>query len=252
MALEAVGHGVQQARPAAGADLRHQARGGGVHRFHIVAVHLQPGHAQSLRPRRHAGAGRHGRGGRGGRDAVVLTDEQHGQPVDLRPVQTLQEGPAVGRAVAKEAGDDVWQAADLQRMRRTRGNGDARGHHAVGAQHAHREVGNVHGAALALVVARGAAEQLAHHACGVRPLGQGVAVPAVGGSQQVFTLQVEAHARSHGLLPGGQVQRSAHQRGLGGGCQAPGGHAALAGHLGRILEGADAAHRPVQVEQSVQ
>jgi hypothetical protein len=117
---------------------------------------------------------------------------------------------------------------------------------------AHREVGDVHGAALALVVARGAAEQLAHHARGVRPLGQGVAVAAVGGGQQVFALQVEAHPCGHGLLPGGQVQRAAHQGGLGRRRQAPGRHAALAGDFGRILESADAAHRPVQVEQSVQ
>ena len=75
-------------------------------------------------------------------------------------------------------------------------------------------------------------------------------MPAVGGGEQVFALQVDAHASGHGLLAGGQVQRPAHQGRLGGCRQAPGGHTALAGGFGRIFKGADAAHQPVQVKQS--
>jgi len=136
-------------------------------------------------------------------------------------------------------------------MRGTYGDRQAGGHHAVGAQHAHREVGDVHRAALAAVAASGAAEQLAHHAGGVGALGQRVAVAAVGGGEQVAALQVVAHAGGHCLLPSGQVQRAAHAGGLARGGP-EGGHAALAEVFGRILEGADAQHGAQQGMQSLQ
>ena len=142
--------------------------------------------------------------------------------------------------------------ADLQRLRGAGGDRDAGGHHAVRAEHADREVGDVHRAALALVVAGGAAEQLAHHRRRIGALGQRVAVAAVGGGEQVVALQVDAHAGGHGLLAGRQVQRPAHQRRLGRGRQAPGRHAALAGDFGRVFEGADAAHQAVQLERALQ
>ena len=58
-------------------------------------------------------------------------------------------------------------------------NRQASGHHAVGAQHADRKIGNVHGATLARIETTGLAEQLAHHALHVGTLGQRVAVATV-------------------------------------------------------------------------
>ena len=135
-------------------------------------------------------------------------------------------------------------------MRRADRDRHAGGDHAVGAQHADGEVGDVHRAALAAVVSGRAAEQLGHHALHVGALGQRVAVAAVGGRQQVVALQIGADAGGNGFLPGRQVQRPAH--GAGWPCARPeGGHAALAGDLGRVLEGADARHRAIQRKQAL-
>ena len=251
MALEAVGDGVQQPRAAAGCapapPVRPRRRRPRRRRCRPPA---HPACPRPWRGPRHRGRPSSGAVGGGGRDAVVLADEEHRQLVHLGPVQAFQEGPAVGRAVAEEAGHDLRQAADLQRLRRAGGDGDARGHHAVGAQHADREVGNVHRAALALVGAAGPAEQLAHHARGVGALGQRVAVAAVGGREQVRALQVQAHARGHRFLAGGQVQRPAHLGRRVRRRQAPGRHAAQAGLLSRVFEGADAAHQRVQLQRT--
>ena len=54
----------------------------------------------------------------------------------------------------------------------------------------------------------------------------------------------------HGFLPGGKMQRPAHMR-LTGRLLAEGGHATLAGFLGGILEGADAAHHAIELQQFV-
>ena len=63
--------------------------------------------------------------------------------------------------------------------------------------------------------------------------------------------QVRADAGGDRLLTGRQVQRTAHQRRLGGGLEAPRLDAALARDLGGVLEGADARHRPIQGDEAV-
>jgi hypothetical protein len=63
MALEAVGHRVQQAR-ALPARISSMSRVAAPRRPpHVVAVDLERRHGHSLGPRRDAGAGRHRRGG---------------------------------------------------------------------------------------------------------------------------------------------------------------------------------------------
>ena len=152
MSFKAIGHRVQEARAAAGAHLGNQALRSGVHGFDIVAVKLDRFDAEGRGARGHAIAGRHRTGRRGGGDAVVLAHEKHRQAVNLGPIEALEEWPAIGGAVSEKTGDHVWQLADLQRMCGTGGDRHTCGHHAVGTQHSHREVGNVHRAALALVV----------------------------------------------------------------------------------------------------
>ena len=214
VALEAIGHGMQQTRPGTGADLADQPCRHLVHRLCVVAIDLCRRQSERLGPRRDPLASGHRLGRCGRRNPVVLAYEQHRQTVHLRPVQTLQKRAAIGRAIAKKTGDDVRLPAQLQGMRGAGCNRNAGSDNAVGAQHADREIGNVHGAALALVVAAGAPEQLAHHGGSHGTFGQRVAMSAVGRSQQVFALQIDADASCHRLLPGGQMQRSAHQRRL--------------------------------------
>ena len=133
-------------------------------------------------------------------------------------------------------------------MGRTHGNRQTRCHHPVGPEHADRKIGDVHRAALAAIEAAGLAKQLTHHAHHVRAFGQRVAVPAVGGGDEVVGAQMGADPCGHGLLSGGQVQRPAH---LGRAVRrlAVGADAALACGLCRILKCPDTHHGAVQAGQ---
>ena len=105
-----------------------------------------------------------------------------------------------GGAVAEEADGHVALALELGGQRRPAGDRQPAADDAVGAQHPHREVGDVHGAALALAVAVGAAEQLGHHAPDVGALGDAVAVAAVGAGDAIARRQVRAHPDRDRLL----------------------------------------------------
>ena len=155
---------------------------------------------------------------------------------------------AVQRPVAEEGDRDRVAPLDRHRVRGTHRDRDAGRDDAVGAQHADREVGDVHRAALAAAEAAGLAEQLVHHPFEAGALGQRVAVTAVRRGQPVRGGQVRADAGRHRFLSGRQVQRPAHLRGRTGRL-AEHRDAAAAGLLGRILEGPDPAHRPVKREQ---
>jgi len=115
---------------------------------------------------------------------------------------------------------------------------------AVRAEHADREIGDVHRTALAAVGAGRASEQLAHHALDRCALGDRVAVAAMRRGEQVLDAQMRAHPRGNRLLAGGQVQGAAHIRFRE--ARAEGRHAALGGLLGGVFEGADARHGSIQ------
>ena len=73
---------------------------------------------------------------------------------------------------------------------------------AVGAQHAQVQVGDVHRAALAVAVARRAAQELGVHALGVAALGDEVAVAAMGAGDVVVLGEEGADAHADRLLAG--------------------------------------------------
>ena len=158
-----------------------------------------------------SGAPGDGGGAGGRRERVVLAHEEHRKVEDARPVQAFEEGAAVHRAVAEDAGDDARVPEQLHRVRGARRDLDVRADHAVRAEHPDAEVGDVHRAALAAAASALAAEELAHHRLRVRALDQGVAVAAVGGEQQVLALQVRAHPRRARLLADRRMQRSGHE-----------------------------------------
>ena len=209
-------------------------------RSHVVAVDARRRHAERCGARAGprpavtlVGAGEGG-------DAVVLAHEQHRQPVERGPVEPLEERPAVDRAVAEEAGDDrVGFPAQLQRLRRADGDRDAAGHDAVGAQHADGEIGDVHGAALAAAVAARAAEELRHHRAGSAPLAMAWPCPRwfdVSRSSLRRLMQTPGGDR---LLADRDMQRP---RDL-----------ARAVRLERgLLEGPDAHHRAIEIDQTLQ
>src|SRR5437762_2563520 len=73
----------------------------------------------------------------------------------------------------------------------------------VGAQHAEREVRNVHASALAPAITVAAPEQLRHHAVYVAALGDGVAVAAVGAGYVIVRSQGGAGADRYRFLSDG-------------------------------------------------
>ena len=112
----------------------------------------------------------------------TVTEEHHGNPVVLQD-HLAGQGSAGGQVVAAA-------------------------HDAVGAQHTHREVGNVHGAAAALAQAGLLAEDLSHHAVHIRALGHTVAVAAVSGLDHIVLPQSGAHTSGDGLLTDVQVHEA--------------------------------------------
>ena len=121
-------------------------------------------------------------------------------------------------------------------MRGADGDQDVGADHAVGAEHADLEVGDVHGAALAVAGAALAAEQLAHHGERVGALGDGVAVAAVGGEQDVGSREIGAHADRHRLLADGGMDGTEHEL-------------LLEALERRLLEGANAQHGAVVAQE---
>src|SRR5258706_16141945 len=107
MALVAIGNRVQELRALPFSNLFSQRSRSSVDRKDVVAVPLYAIDADGLGARERPGAGGHGVGSGGGGPAVVLADEEQRELVDLGPVEALEEGTAVDRAVAEEAGDEV-------------------------------------------------------------------------------------------------------------------------------------------------
>ena len=140
------------------------------------------------------------------------------------------------RAVAEEGHGDAVVAAQLGRRGGADGDGQAGGDDAVGAEDAELRVGDVHGAAAAAVGALGAAHQLGEHAERIEPLGQAVAVAAVGGGDDVIGAQGPAGADGCRLLPDREVHETGYQP--------------VAVELGHaFFEAADEQHAALQLQQ---
>ena len=136
------------------------------------------------------------------RVAVVLGDEHHRQVPDFCEIVAFQHRALVGGAVAVEADAD---AARLQRLRRQRRAADQRragADDAVRAEHALRQVGDVHGAALAAAEPVLAPENLVHHAVDVAALGDAMAVAAMRRGDGVAVVEMHADADARRLLAG--------------------------------------------------
>src|SRR6266508_2131494 len=113
---EPVGHGLDQARPQAGAGIGDRLRGSGVHCDDVVAVHLLA--------RKARGDGLLGqRLGRGlqlerHRDGplIVVGDKHHGQLVHAGEVHRLPDVALGGRAVAEQADRNPRLLSELERI----------------------------------------------------------------------------------------------------------------------------------------
>ena len=136
----------------------------------------------------------------------------------------------------KETDHDLAAAALLDGETDAGGDGQAAADDAVGANDALAEISNVHGAALALAVARRAAKEFGEHIPDVAPLGNDVAVAAVGAGDVIRRLQCGARAHRHSLLSLGKVQETVQLAGL-------------EELLGSVFETSNQSHAPVHRQE---
>ena len=236
VAVEADHAALQQPRTAACAGAGdHRARGlvdgEEVGAVHGDARHAEPGGAV------HVAVDGHGVVARGGLGVGVVLHHEDGRQVPHGgQVEALQEVAGVGGAVADEADRHAAVLLELGRQRRAAHQRRARAENAVGAHHAQVQVGDVHGAALATAGAGGAAVELGEHAFDVDPLGDAVAVPAVGARDVVVLPEVHHDAGRGGFLA--RVEMNEPRKVAGGEL-----------HVDPLLEFPDRLHGPVGLEQ---
>ena len=163
-------------------------------------------------------------------ELVVGDHEDDRQLPEGGEVERLAERALVGGAVAEHADRDLVEPLVVGRQRHAGGQRQVAADDPVAAHEAVLEVEHVHRAAAAVRDALLAAEQLGHHAVGIRAAGERVAVRAVGRDQVVLVAHRPAGADDRRLLADRQVQEAAD---LG-----------LRVHLARaLLEAADEHHR---------
>ena len=142
----------------------------------------------------------------------------------------------VHRSVAEERHRDLTAPAHGRGETGSGGERDAAADDRVGAEHAAREVGDVHRAAATLAEAVLAPVDLGHHAVEVAALRDAVPVAAVGARHVVVFVEIRAHACGYRLLADVHVHEA---RDLA--------RAELTRHP--LFEQSDREHRAVQAEQ---
>ena len=131
---------------------------------------------------------------------VVLEHEDARRVGDDRHVHRFEGRALVARPVAREGDRDAPFPVELVGQRRANRDRRACADDAVGTQHALVDIGDMHGAALALAQAFGAAPDFLHHPLHIAALGKAVPVAAVGGDDLVFGIEMFAHAHGHRFL----------------------------------------------------
>src|SRR5208283_2668249 len=106
MAHQAIGLGMDETRSATTPYLRHRGADNRIDSDYIVAIDGLGRHPTRLCARQGTGTGRHAISAGESGDPVVLADKQYGQTVERGPVEPLEKGAAVDRAVAEDTGDD--------------------------------------------------------------------------------------------------------------------------------------------------
>src|ERR1700730_1944373 len=111
---EAVGHGLDQARPTTGAGLRDRILRRGAHRDDVVAVHLLAGKARGDRLLRQRLRRRLQLKRYRDRPLIVVGDEHHGQLVHPGEVHRLPHVALGGSAVTEEANRNARLFSELE------------------------------------------------------------------------------------------------------------------------------------------
>ena len=234
----AIGHRLDEGGAFAGAGAFDRLAHRLVDLHHVVAVDGAAGDPVRHRALRHLVHRGRVAEGRRERVLVVLADEDEGQLPHRGEVERFVEDALVRGAVAEEGDRDPARAVETGGETRPGREGHRGPDDAVRAEDVEPEIRDVHRAPEPLAVAGLAAHELGHHEVEPRPLGDAVAVPAVVARHEVLGPQARADPRRDRLLP----------------------HVAVRGALDLatgeelrdlLVEGADAAHRPVEIDVKV-
>jgi len=141
---------------------------------------------------------------------VVLTDKHHRQRPDGCKVDRFMKRPLTRCAVSEECDNSATVPLVLAAPGGAHGDWNPTGHNAVGAQHAHSEVSDMHGSPAPLAAAGAFREELGHDGIELGPFGKAMTMSPVRTRYVVLLREMRAHARSHGLLPIVLVHRSRH------------------------------------------
>ena len=196
----AVGLGLDQRRPLAGAGALGRLLHRQPDREDVVAVDRDARHAVGCALVAISGLSVIDLQRRRGRVEVVLADEHRRRLLHRGEVQPLVEAAVVGGAVAEEGDADVVGPALPGAHADADGMADAGSDDAVGAEQPDRAVVEMHGAAAAAADAVRLAEQLGHDAAGIGALGERMAVAAMRRGHPVGRPQMRADADARRFL----------------------------------------------------
>ncbi|MCY1363930.1 hypothetical protein D9M69_507130 [compost metagenome] len=140
--------------------------------------------------------------------AVVFEHENLRHLEDDSHVHGLEHSALVGSAVTGKGSGYVSLPSVLAGNGRTDRDGLASTYHAIGAEHALGDIGDVHRAALAAIEAVPAAVDFFHHAFDIAALGDAMSVASMGTDDVVLIGQMLARAYCHSFLPAVQVSET--------------------------------------------
>jgi hypothetical protein len=236
VAAIAIGLHLEDRRPLAGARIGYGALAGLLDGQHAHPVDRLAGDAIGVAPLKQVGRRRGAFDRRAHGVFVVLDDVDDRQLPQGGHVEALVDLALVDGTVAEIGQADVLGAAVLM------GEGDAGAERHLGADDAVAAVEilllaeHVHGAALALGIAAAASGEFSHHALGIHPAGEHVAVVAIAGDNGILAGDRRLHADDDRLLADIEMAEAADQ--------------AHAVHLARLLlEAADQQHVAIVFEQ---
>ena len=134
--------------------------------------------------------------------------------MDRGQIKGFVKRTLVRRAFSEETKHCCLGSFQSRAQRGPNRDGDTAAHNAVGAQHATRDVGDMHAAAFATAVPVGAAQHFGQHPARIQAASQRMPVATMRAGQQVVRLHRCARACCNRLHADIEVSRPRNQTGL--------------------------------------
>ena len=210
MADDAVGLGFDQRGAVAGASLGHGLASGFPNGPHVVAIDRHAFDAVGSRFRGDFGIER-GHCQRCGRGVEIIFAHEHDrQLLHAGQVDRFVKGAVIHRTIAKKSHRHLVGAARARAQAQADRGRQPAADEAIRAEQARVELIEVHAAASAAAAAARAAIELGQHFLRRHPLGQRVAVAAVGAGHPVVAPQVGTNADGRGFFADVEVDEARH------------------------------------------